>query len=163
MEIPAELRSDYGDQPFQCCTRCGEGVEDMPEGYQISKLVRDRETIYEYALCHDCHTGLLAKFSAESRRRIELFHNEHVSLNMRELHCAVCGRERSQHAEYALTAACIHDRVIHQLMVCGPCRREMDSLLSPETRQVWDQFINENLPGVPATVPAPSPLELLPV
>ena len=162
MDIPAELQSDYGEGFFICCSRCGEGMEDMPEGYQISKLISGGETIYEYALCHPCHSGLLAQFSPESRTRLELFHSEHVSLNMREHHCAVCGRERHQHPEFALTAACLRDQVLHQLMLCGPCRREMDALLSPHTRRVWEDFISENLPGIPAGAPSPSPLELLP-
>ena len=49
-------------------------------------------------------------------------------------------------------------------MICGGCRREMLSLLSKQTREVWMRFVNENLAGSPSgTVTPVSPLELVPV
>src|SRR5688572_17890380 len=54
-EIPAEFHSEYEGRPFQSCTRCGEMLSEIAEGYQIFKLFRRGEAIYEYALCHPCH------------------------------------------------------------------------------------------------------------
>lgn len=163
-DIPPELQSEYEERPFQTCTRCGEMLAEIPGGYQIFKLYRRGEPIYEYALCHPCHSGLLRDFSEESRQRLAEFHSQRVSLNLGRHHCAVCGNDRADGEEFSLTAACKGTGLLHALMVCGHCRREMHSLLSKHTREVWDRFVNDNLAGAPQGTVAPvSPLELVPV
>lgn len=162
-DIPRELHSEYEERPFQSCTRCGETLAEIPEGFQLFKLFRRGEAIYEYALCHPCHTGLVAGFSAESRQRLEEFHATRVSLNLGRVKCAVCGDARGADGEYSLTAACQGRELIHALMICCECRRDMQSLLSKQTREVWDRFVSDNLAGAPAGTFTPvSPLELVP-
>lgn len=165
--IPPELHSEYEERPFQTCTRCGELLAEIAEGYQLFKLFRGGEPIYEYALCHPCHAGLIADFSTESRERLAEFHRQRVSLNLGRQCCAVCGNDRADDPEYSLTAACQGTGMVHALMVCGPCRREMQGLLSKHTRDVWDRFVNDNLTGAPQGTASPvapvSPLELVPV
>jgi hypothetical protein len=159
-DIPTEFHSDYEDRPFQTCTRCGEMLAEIPGGYQIFKLYRRREAIYEYALCHPCHAGVVAEFSGESRQRLAEFHVQRVSLNLGRWRCAVCGNGRGEEGEeeFSITGACEGRRLIHDLMACGACRREMQALLSPETRKVWERFVDENLPGLPAGVINPADL-----
>ncbi|HEX2750506.1 MAG TPA: hypothetical protein VHM91_21045 [Verrucomicrobiales bacterium] len=161
-DIPREFHSEYEERPFQSCTRCGEMLEEITGGYQIFKLYQGSEAIYEYALCHPCHAGVIKKFSRESRERLAEFHRQRVSLNLGRWRCAVCGNSRGEEgeAEFSLSAACQARSLIHELMVCGACRREMQSLLSPETRKVWDRFVDENLPGLPAN--SISPADLVP-
>src|SRR5688572_28977540 len=93
-DIPPEFHSEYEDRPFQSCTRCGEMLSAIAEGYQIFKLYRRGEPIYEYALCSPCHAGVVREFSAESRVRLEEFHRQRVSLNLGRWKCAVCGNAR---------------------------------------------------------------------
>jgi hypothetical protein len=163
-DIPHELHSEYEERPFQSCTRCGESLADVPEGYQLFKLYRRAEPIYEYALCHPCHAGLLAEFSDESRVRLAEFHTQSMTLNLGARRCAVCGHDRAEDEEYSLTAACEGTALRHVLMVCGPCRRDMREMLSKHTREVWDRFVNDNLAGAPAgtltpvTPPRPVPV-----
>ena len=164
-DIPRELHSEYEERPFQSCTRCGEMLEEIADGYQLFKLYRRGEAIYEYALCHPCHGGVVQQFSVESKLRLAEFHHQRVSLNLGRCRCAVCGNARGEDGEeeFSLTAACRGRRLIHELMVCGRCRREMQSLLSSHTREVWDRFVSENFPGVPGDSTTPvSPLELVP-
>lgn len=164
-DIPRELHSEYEERPFQSCTRCGEMLEEIADGCQIFKLYRRGEAIYEYALCHPCHAGVVKEFSAESKQRLAEFHDQRVTLNLGRWKCAVCGNTRGEDGEeeFSLTAACKGRRLIHELMVCGGCRREMQSLLSRHTREVWDHFVNDNFPGVPEGTDTPvSPLELVP-
>lgn len=151
-EIPREFHSEYEDRPFQSCNRCGEMLAEIEGGYQIFKLYRGGEPIYEYALCHPCHAGVVREFSEDSRRRLEAFHAQRVSLNLGRWKCAVCGNARGEEGaeEYSITGACQGRRLVHELMICGACRQEMQSVLSPHTREVWDRFVEENLPGVPA-------------
>ena len=164
-DIPREFHSEYEERPFQSCTRCGEMLEEIAEGYQLFKLYRGGEAVYEYALCHPCHAGVVKQFSDESKERLAEFHEHRVTLNLGRWKCAVCGNARGEDGEeeFSLTAACQARRLIHELMVCGGCRREMQSLLSRETREVWDRFVDENFPGVPEGTTSPvSPLELVP-
>lgn len=161
-DIPREFHSEYEERPFQSCNRCGEMLAEIGNGYQIFKLYRRSEPIYEYALCHPCHSGVVEEFSAESKERLELFHRQRVSLNLGRWTCAVCGNARGEDGEeeFSISGACLGRRLIHDLMVCGACRHEMQGLLSRHTREVWERFVDENLPGVPAgTI---SPLELVP-
>jgi hypothetical protein len=160
-EIPSEFHSEYEGRPFRTCTRCGEMLEEIAGGYQIFKLYRNGEAIYEYALCHPCHAGVLAEFSAESRRRLAEFHRERVSLNLGRWTCAVCGNGRGEDREFSISGACEGRRLIHELMVCGRCRVGMEALLSRETRDVWNRFVDENFPGIPAN--AITPGDLVPV
>jgi hypothetical protein len=159
-DIPLEFHSTYEGRLFQSCARCGEMLEEIAGGYQIFKLFRQGEAIYEYALCDPCHTGVVGEFSEESRQRLAEFHLQRVSLHLGRWRCAVCGNARGEDSEeeFSLSGACRGRRLIHDLMVCGGCRREMQSLLSPETRRVWDRFVDENLPGVPAGVITPADL-----
>jgi hypothetical protein len=138
-------------------------LSEIPEGYQIFKLCRRGGTICEYALCHFCHADAVREFSGESRARLAEFHERRVSLDLGRHACAVCGDARSEvsSGEFALTGACRGLRLVHELMICGGCHREMQSLLSRESRGVWDRFVNENLPGVPAGAALPG--GLLPV
>jgi hypothetical protein len=162
-DIPSELHSVYEDRPFRSCTRCGESLAEVPEGYQLFKLFLRGEVLCEYALCHHCHAGLLADFSAESRRHLADYHAQRMALNLGSRRCAVCGHDRMDDGEYSLTAACEGTKMRHVLMVCGPCRRDMQSLLSRETRDVWDRFVSENFAGAPPDLATPvSPLELMP-
>jgi len=159
-DIPPEFHSEYEGRPFQSCTRCGEMLAEIAEGYQIFKLYRRGEPIYEYALCHPCHAGVVREFSAESRNRLEEFHRARVSLNLGRWRCAVCGntREEDPAMEFSVTGACQGRRLVHDVMICGVCRHEMQALLSQHTREVWDRFVDENLPGVPAGVVVPGDL-----
>ena len=159
-EIPAELHSEYEDRPFQSCTRCGEALAAVEGGYQIFKLFHGTEVLYEYALCQPCHTGVMDQFSEHSRARMAGYHSQRVTLNLGPHLCAVCGNERGENGEpeYALSAACDGTALRHSLMLCGVCLREMQALLSPETRRTWQRFVDENLPGVPPEAVSPAGL-----
>jgi hypothetical protein len=163
LPVPEEFFSEYEKRAFQSCTRCGEYLPAVEEGYQICKLFRDAEAIYEYALCHPCHLGVVRQFSQESRQRLELYYSEHVAMNLGRHQCAVCGNERyaQGEVEFSITGAFRGREMLHELMMCGCCKASMAALLSPETRQVWDDFVRDNLPGLPAESPSPS--ELIPV
>jgi hypothetical protein len=161
-DIPQEFHSAYEGRPFLTCTRCGEMLEEIAGGYQIFKLFRRKECIYEYVLCHPCHAGVIDEFSEESKERLAEYHVQRVSLNLGRWRCAVCGNGRGEDGEheFSITGACKGHHLIHDLMLCGGCRREMQHLLSPETRKVWDRFVEENLPGVPSD--SISPADLVP-
>lgn len=149
--IPSELNSDYTDEPFANCTRCGESLKDFPGGFQISKAWKKGECVFEYALCDHCRTQLMEEFSQESKKRLAQFQDEHVNLESGLTHCSVCGtaKHAGNEAEFVLTGVCEGDRLLHGLMVCGQCGESTQKLLSQHTKDTWRRFREDNFPGPP--------------
>ena len=160
--IPSEFYSEYEERPFRSCTRCGESLKEFEDGYQVGKVYRRGETIFEYALCHPCHVNMMDEVSAESRERLEAFQTEHLQLNLGRQFCGVCGISRSDipDQEYSLAGIFEGIALVHSLTICGSCTEHMNSLLSQKTRDVWRDFINDNFPGVPADA-MPDPNKVL--
>lgn len=127
---------------------------EVPDGYQIVKYWHNGETTCEFAICHLCHAGLLAEFSQESRRRLEEFHTEHFSAKRGSERCAICGclEDEITETEFSRTAFIKGTRLDLEILVCGGCTRQMQELMSEETRRVWDRFLEENFPVAPADV-----------
>ena len=150
--IPEEFYSDYEERPFVTCTRCGERLQDFEDGYQVAKMYRRGEAIFEYAMCHPCHVNMMDEVSEESRDRLEAFQAEHLQLNLGRQFCAVCGVSKDDipDQEYSLAGIFEGLALVHSLTICGGCTEHMNSLLSQATRDVWRDFINDNFPGVPA-------------
>ena len=149
--IPRHLYSDYTDEAFSHCTRCGESLKDFPGGFQISKAWKRGECVFEYALCDHCRTLLMEEFSDESKQRLAQFQDEHVTLEGGLDKCSVCGLERHDHntSEFVLTGVCEGDRMLHGLMVCGKCGEKTQELISTHTRDTWRRFRDENFDGPP--------------
>jgi hypothetical protein len=166
MDIPEEslagnFHSAYLEGPFRNCTRCGETLVDFDDGYHIGKVFDRGECIFEHALCHSCHQALINEMSDESRQRLLAFHEERLKLNFGLERCGTCGVRRDGvcSSEYAIGGLFRGMGLLHAMMICGACQEEMSHLLSKKTREVWERYINENFPGLPAdALPDPSRL-----
>lgn len=158
--IPRELYSEYEERPFLCCTRCGETLADFEEGFKISKVIKNGEVIFEYALCFHCLERMMEESSEESRERLMKFQNERMREGISGFdECALCENTREALAspEYALVAGCQGDSVLESHLICIHCMEEMSELVSKKTRDSWNRFVEENFPGVPADfIPAPT-------
>ncbi|MBL9154335.1 MAG: hypothetical protein JNK37_17730 [Verrucomicrobiales bacterium] len=157
--IPEVLWSFYEERPFKTCTRCGEGLVDLPEGYRVSKVIREGEVIFEYALCVPCLQGLMNEASEESKQRLMEFQMS----RFRHVHgfdeCALCDNQAATMAvkEYGLVGICLGAGLAESNLICGECMEAMSECLSEQTRRSWDRFVEENFPGVPADFePVPS-------
>jgi hypothetical protein len=157
--IPEELYSEYEERPFKVCTRCGETLADFEEGYQVAKVFRAGEAVFEYALCLPCHSAMQDEFSDETKQAMEEFFSENAKTHLGIRSCAICEIDRDDlpQNEYALTGICGGDLMLQGVMFCAPCIERTNELVSKKTRDVWRDFIDENFPGVPAdALPAPS-------
>ena len=150
--IPPRFYSEYEERPFLTCTRCGETLKDFREGYQVAKIIKNGECTMEYAICSPCHEKMMEEFSDESRRNMEEFQSRHMNPDLGMDCCAICQTER--HAlgreEFALAGACEGTDLLHAIMICGACSEKMQGLVSKHTKGVWDKFVEDNFPGVPA-------------
>jgi hypothetical protein len=151
-EIPEELYSEYEERPFKVCTRCGETLADFEEGFQVAKVFRAGEAVFEYALCLPCHSSMQEEFSEETKIAMENFFSEHAKAHLGIRTCAICEVDRADlpEDEYALTGICGGELMMQGVMFCAPCIEQTNELVSKKTRDVWSKFIDENFPGVPA-------------
>lgn len=157
--IPEELYSDYEDRPFHTCTRCGETLADFPEGYQVAKVIKRGETVFEYAICAHCHNGMIDEFSEETKQALERFYSDNMTTGLGLHTCGVCGIDREDQTvdEFTIAAMCRALDMMDALMLCSDCTDRTNELISQKTRDVWRRFVDENFPGVPAnSMPSPT-------
>jgi len=149
--VPKLLHSEYTEEAFRSCTRCGESLSDFPGGYQVSKAWKNGECVFEYALCDHCRTALMEEFSVESKQRLSDFQDKKVNFEHGLDSCSVCGTRRTDVGEtdFVLTGVCDGDHLLHGLMVCGKCGEQTQELLSTHTKDTWRRFREENFPGPP--------------
>ncbi len=162
--IPKELHSEYEERPFRNCTRCGETLLDYDDGYHVAKIFKKNETIFEYALCFSCHSGLISEFSEDSKRSLEEYYSTNMKPEMSLSGCGLCGLSKSQFLdlEYSAGALCYGNEMIEGFVICTPCMDSTSSLISDKTQGIWDDFLSENFPGVPAdALPAPGKLGVI--
>ena len=79
--------------------------------------------------------------------------------------CLICGIERSRCHRYSLAGLCRQNEIVAQitpvnrtpLMVCEECELGMADLISEQTRDSWDRFVEEHFDGPPGVeVDSPS-------
>ncbi len=83
--------------------------------------------------------------------------------------CLICGAARKNCHRYSLAGLCRSDEIVAQitplsrtpLMVCEKCELGMSELVSQQTRESWDRFVEEHFdgpPGVELDSPANYPM-----
>lgn len=155
--IPGEFYSDATGAPFERCLRCEKPLLVPGTEYFIEKAIRRYEkfdaddTIFEYAMCVDCHIALQDTFSEESRKRLDAYFQQHA--HMLEHHekalraggtqidafisnCLIKKTSREASTEYQIYAHCDGDRMlltVFPFMLSGEAIDEMVDLLSDKT------------------------------
>ncbi|MCH2059702.1 MAG: hypothetical protein MK183_03660 [Verrucomicrobiales bacterium] len=161
--IPEEFYSEYEERPFLTCTRCGETLCDFTEGFQIAKVFRRSEVVFEYALCAPCHIGMIDEFSIESRKALEDYYKSNMTPGLGAQQCGICLLERESLPvnEFSLGAACLGSQMLEAFMICSPCMEKSNLLVSKKTQGIWNDFIDNNFPGVPDNaMPCPTGISI---
>ncbi|MGD1979788.1 MAG: hypothetical protein PVJ98_10365 [Akkermansiaceae bacterium] len=176
-EIPPLFHSLEHDGPFRRCLTCGKDFREIDEPYNITKVFRGTECVFEYAICQSCRLEQLESFSEESRQTMEDFFEENEHLQSREerlegnenyedriKECATCGTSLDELKEYSLGCVAFDDHMVvghFPMMICAKCESELQSRLSKSTRDQWDRFISENFDGPPADALKPDGVPML--
>ena len=161
--IPEEFYSEYEERPFLTCTRCGEKLSDFTDGFQIAKVFKRDEVVFEYALCSPCHMAMIDEFSMESRQALEDYYSANMTSGLGAGHCGICQLQRKDlpQVEFSLGAACLGSQLLEAFMICSPCMEVSNLLVSKKTQDIWNDFIDTNFPGVPAdSMPCPTSVSL---
>ena len=81
LEIPKVFYSDAEDKPFETCVVCGKDLLHGDEPYMVEKVFKTYErhdfksTVFEFAICLDCHQKMQESMSQESIQNIQNFMN----------------------------------------------------------------------------------------
>ena len=81
IEIPKRFFSDVSDKPFENCNICGKYLLENDIPYVVEKAVKNYEgqdftsTIYEFAICQDCHMDMQKSMSEESLQNLQAYYN----------------------------------------------------------------------------------------
>ncbi|MBN1421297.1 MAG: hypothetical protein JXP34_21160 [Planctomycetes bacterium] len=147
--IPEILHSTYLKGPFRTCTVCDESLDDG-RLYEVERVFRGREPVFEMAICLACAARISREFSRESTEAIRGFLEEHLEPRQGDA-CGTCGCETA--AGRGRTVSGILRRgslVVPMLVICETCEEALQGLLSEKTRGVQGDFIDTHFPGVPA-------------
>lgn len=80
IEIPERFYCDTDGKPFENCQVCGKFLLEEGTSYVIEKALKNYEgynfysTIFEYAICTDCHTTLQSGMSKESMNNLQQYY-----------------------------------------------------------------------------------------
>ncbi len=160
--VPALLHSVYEGGPFRRCSVCDAPLEDASL-FEVQKVFRGPEVIFEYAVCRSCGMNLLKSYSRESLEIIQSFFSERYEPGCGWDRCHFCGRDVQQgRDDYSLMALCAGGTLAGPvILMCNACNEGISETLSRKTREAFGDFIEDNFPGVPAEWETPvAPLGL---
>jgi hypothetical protein len=170
--IPESFYSIETGEPISQCLACDASLLDGSTEYLIEKGYRQyeaydvQETVFEYALCMECHAEMRDSFSEASKRRCQAYLTEHMNLADRTQlllgdespdpsdwtrRCIVHGTPREDLEEYQVMAHCRGDEMLLThlpLLMGGPAMDALVERLSDETIDDLGGFRDEHL-GLP--------------
>ena len=170
--IPESFYSVETKEPISQCLVCDTPLLDEPTEYLVEKGYRQyeaydvQETVFEYALCVECHAEMQQSFSEVSKRRCQAYLSRHMDLAGRTRmllgdestdpsdwmqRCIVHDTPREELEEYQVMAHCQGDQMLLThlpLLMGGPAMEALAERLSAETIDDLGGFRDEHL-GLP--------------
>jgi hypothetical protein len=165
--IPEAFHCFATGKPFEQCICCETYLLEEGTPYVIEKAVVQylgtgvKDVAFEYAMCLSCMEKMRQTLSKASLARIQAFFMEKVDFAGRrqELirqgchqvqdwlqHCLVSQTPMSQTGEYQIFAQCDGPQMLlgdTPYMLSGEIMAELQELLSPETKEVLDGFVDQ--------------------
>ena len=149
------------EEPFQSCTMCQTKFEEDTD-FLIEKAIKGNDVIFELAICLPCAEDMRKQLSADSLKKIEAYMSA-VDFEGRAQHfvetqsdqiedfignCLVSGEKIDPKEEHQIYAYCQGGEMIYTAMpyaMSGAVMEEIQELLSPETKQEMDDFMDQYL------------------
>lgn len=154
------------------CIQCDYEVLEGNRYYMIEKVFKrypnldSTQVLFEYAICSECYEKMKDSLSAESMQNLSNYMM--TKLNMAEVqrrmenhpedpdqwltHCMIHGTPKEEMTEYQMAACFRGDRLIVDFMppymIGGLAIEELNGLLSKQTKEDMDGFIDEHF-GIP--------------
>ncbi len=155
--IPERFFSDAEGKPFEVCHVCGKSLLQPGINYVVEKAMKNyigydfSSTIYELAICTDCHQKVQKGMSEESMRNLQNYYqsmmaakgNQPMYIDLRTFNlndwlskCFFKGGNISEMEEYQVVAQFEGDKMIMNTppMIIGTeAMNEMAELMSDKT------------------------------
>ncbi len=157
--IPDLLHSVFEKGPFRSCCVCGDILTDG-RIYEIQKVYRGKEAIFEMAICHKCGEDTAKEFSEESKESMKNFLLSNFKPAPEPTHCHFCGFPRALVPNFTIVGMCRQSSLlVPSIILCEKCGETLQTKLSRKTREAQGEFVRDHFPGVPEgldVTPAPS-------
>lgn len=164
VEIPERFYSDADGKPFENCQVCGKYLLDEGTSYVVEKALKNYKsnnfysTIFEYAICLDCHSNVQKGMSAESFQNLQKYYasivaekgKQPIVLNMNDFNldnwlskCFFTGETVDEMEEYQVVAQFNGGKMLLNMppMIIGEAAiEEMSHLLSDKTIDEMNGF-----------------------
>lgn len=177
--IPKAFYNYSTGSKFERCIDCDTYLLDGQIEYFIEKAIKTykgftaSDVVFEYAICQHCAERVRKKMSKESMRNIQRYFSENMDFakRMRLVNdnpenpeswtneCLIKGTRSEELQEYQIYAHCKGDRLITTqmpYMISGAALDEISQLLSNETLDELDDFMNQHF-GPPPELMEPLP------
>jgi hypothetical protein len=170
--IPKVFHSFATGKPFERCIVCEKKLQEDGTQYIIEKSFRQyqgygvSDVIYEYAMCIHCTVAMQQALSEDSLAVIDNYLKSRVNLVERRKHllnkyrtningwlstCLISGKPASESAEYQIYGHCDGGDLLFTYlpyMISADALEDLNDLISPETRDVLNDFIDNHF-GLP--------------
>jgi hypothetical protein len=128
--------------------------------YEIQKVFKGREAIFEMAICHGCGEEVAQEFSNESKENMKKFLVDNFRPAPEPAQCHFCGFPRNLVPNFTIVGMCQKfSLLVPSIIMCEKCTERLQGKLSRKTREAQGDFIKDNFPGVPEgldVTPSPS-------
>ena len=149
------------EEPFGSCTMCQTKFEEDTD-FLVEKAIKGNDVIFEIAMCIPCAENMRKQMSIESMKKIEEYMAT-VDLQSRAEHflenqsdnikdyigkCLVSGKSIDPDEEHQIYAYCQGKEMVYSALpyaISSEIMEEIQELLSPETRQEMDDFMDQYL------------------
>ena len=162
-ELMKWFESVETDAPFDTCKVCAHPLV-FSESWVVNKHYHREECVMEYAVCEECRDEISGKFSEESKAAIRTFLESEIDWEQRMLdwmaldnpgkrldHCVACRIPSFLPDGYAISAQFRQDGSLIEgalpLLMCSDCVARITASLSPESREVWRDFVARHFDG----------------
>jgi len=149
--VPEIFWSFETGHPLNRCGLCNRDLMEPGTPYLIEKAFKNSETIFEHALCLECHAVTINDMSSESMEQLRRYFSERVDMEKRQAHhleqfgtdhekwtahCMIKGYPVRECGEYQLYGLCIDNNLIFNgapYILSGEVVDEILERLSSET------------------------------
>lgn len=155
---PPEFWCFETGEPFRKCSLCGTDLWAEGTNYLVEKAFKKSETIFEYAMCFHCYTGIQNSLSKKSRKLVAHYFAEHIDIEERRKlmiskygrrtkswisRCMIKGTPISKCDEHQIYGWFIDKDITFAglpYMLSGAAIDEIIELLSDETLGIMDEM-----------------------
>jgi hypothetical protein len=164
VDIPERFYSDADGKPFENCKICGKYLLTDGTSYVVEKALKNYKdhdfysTIFEYAICLDCHADIQKGMSAKSYENLQRYYTDIITqkgshaivVNLNDFNldswlstCFFTGDEVKSMDEYQIVAQFNGSKMVMNMppMLIGESAiEELSHLLSDETIDEMNGF-----------------------